>query len=140
MLGGERRQRIRFSPPSRHAGGDREGRPMLFVSFHKTISNVYAFDDNGNLLSSAILDAGGQSLDEIRGLYLGSGLLYVANGGKDASNILCYQAASATSYTYLSTFIAKGMPNSIDHPFAVAFDGSGGCYVSNQDTNVVASF
>jgi hypothetical protein len=115
---------------------------MLFVSFHKSIPNVYAFDDDGNPLSSGVLNARGQALDELRGIYLGSssGLLYVVNGGKETSNILCFRGTSATSYTYLSTFLAPSQANSIDHPFAAAFDGSGGCYVSNQDTNVVAAF
>ena len=112
---------------------------MFFVTFHQTISNVYAYDDEGNLLnpkSPCVLNASGETLDELRGIYLVNGYLYVLNGGKSTSNILCFKG-SGTSYSYQSTFIASGGP--IDHPFAMTFDGQGHCYVSNQDTNVVAT-
>ena len=120
---------------------------MFFVTFHETVPNVYAYDDDGNLLNPStpdVLDASGQSLEELRGLYLdeSSGLLYVANGAAKTSNVLCFKG-SGTSYKYLSTFIesasAKG-PKSVIHPYALAFDGAGHCFVSNQDSNVVAAF
>src|ERR1043166_4788082 len=113
---------------------------MFFVTFHQSVSNVYAYDDDGNLLnphSPNVLDKDG---DELRGIYLeaASGYLYVVSGGKKTSKVHCYQG-SGTSYKQLSDFISPKHADSIDHPFAVAFDGSGNCYVSNQDTNVVAA-
>jgi hypothetical protein len=78
---------------------------MFFVTFHQTISNVYAYDDNGNLLNAAnpnVLDKGG---DELRGSYLESitGYLYVVDGGKKKSKVYCYQK-SGTGYKRLSNF------------------------------------
>src|SRR5205085_8770026 len=108
--------------------------------FHQTVSNVYAYDDNGNLLNPDhpnVLDKDGA---ELRDIYLAasSGYLYVVEGGKKTSKVHCYQGAG-TSYKQLSDFISPKHANSIDHPFALAFDGQGNCYVSNQDTNVVAA-
>lgn len=113
---------------------------MFFVTFHKTIANVYAYDDDGNLLnpkSPNVLDKDG---DELRGVYLksSSGLLYVVSGGKKQSKVHCYKG-SGTSYKQLSDFISPKHADSIDHPFALVFDGRGNCYVSNQDTNVVVA-
>jgi hypothetical protein len=55
-----------------------------------------------------------------------------------SSKVHCYQG-SGTSYKQVSDFISPKHADSIDHPFALAFDGGGTCYVSNQDTNVVAA-
>ncbi len=117
---------------------------MFFVTFHETVPNVNAYDDDGNLTATSVLNPAGQTLAELRGLYLdpGTGLLYVANGAAATSNVLCFQG-SGTSYTFLSTFIpspAAGGPKSLIHPYALTFDGAGHCYVSNQDSNVVAAF
>jgi hypothetical protein len=114
---------------------------MFFVTFHQAIDNVYAYDDDGNLLNPKnpnVLDKDG---DELRGIYLESstGYLYVVDGGKKKSRVCCYQG-SGTSYKKLSNFITPTDANSIDHPFALAFDGAGNCFVSNQNTNVVAAF
>ena len=114
---------------------------MFFVTFHKTVANVYAYDDDGNLLNPASPNVLNKDGDELRGVYLeaSSGLLYVVDGGKKESKIHSY-TGSGTSYTEASDFISPKTTDSIDHPFAVAFDGEGNCYVSNQDTNVVAAF
>jgi outer membrane protein assembly factor BamB len=111
---------------------------MLFVTFHQAVSNVYAYDDNGNPINPKVLNSSGQPLDELRGIYLLNGYLYVINGGKDVSNILCFQG-SGTSYNYVSNFISNPTNGPIDHPFALAMDGNGRCFVSNQDSNVVAA-
>jgi len=114
---------------------------MLFVTFHQAVSNVYAYDDNGILLnptSPNVLNSSGQTLDELRGIYLQNGYLYVINGGKKVSNILCFKG-SGTNYTYARTFISNPTNGPIDHPFALAMDGNGHCFVSNQDCNVVAA-
>lgn len=117
---------------------------MFLVSFHGSVNNLYAYDDGGSQLATDVLDPQGQALSELRGLYRdpASGLLYVANGGKATSNVLCFQGAGV-KYDYLSTFVpaaAAGGPGSVIHPYGLAFDGAGGCYVSNQDSNVVAAF
>jgi len=77
-------------------------------------------------------------LSELRGMVLANDCLYVANGSKKTSNILCFQG-SGTTYNLVSTFVCGNL-NSVDHPFSLAFDGLGHCFVSNQDTNVVAVF
>src|SRR5436853_1222925 len=114
---------------------------MFFVTFHKTVANVYAYDDDGNLLSPSNPDVLSKDGDELRGIYLelGSGLLYVVEGGKRTSKVHAY-TGSGTSYKQASDFVSGKTTNAIDHPFAVAFDSQGHCYVSNQDTNVVAAF
>ena len=113
---------------------------MFFVTFHQTISNVYAYDDDGNLLNPQSPNVLNKDGDELRGLYLetNTGYLYVVEGGKKASKVHCYQGAD-TNYKQLSDFISPKHDNAIDHPFALAFDGQGNCYVSNQDTNVVVA-
>jgi hypothetical protein len=129
---------------------------MFFVSFHggkKTtqvpdpINNVNAYDDDGNPKATDILqidsdDAKSKKikLDELRGLYLDSstGTLFVVNGSKDTSNILCF-TGSGTSYASPSVFASADTTPAINHPFAAACDGKSTWYVSNQDTNVVAA-
>src|SRR5262245_58616955 len=101
------------------------GHAMFFVTFHGDINNVYAYDDDGNWLNSSdpdVLDASGQTLSELRGMYLdpSSGQLYVANGASKTSNVLCFKG-SGTSYSYVSTFIespAAGGPKSVIHPYS----------------------
>lgn len=124
---------------------------MLLVTFHggasPGINNIYAYDTtNGSPPNAAALAvAKGITLSELRAMVLANGYLYVANGAKSASQVLCYAPpASGSSFAFVSTVIGptlskKGnFENSIAHPFGIAFDGAGTCYVSNQDTNVVA--
>ena len=108
---------------------------MFFVTFHESVDNIYAYDDNGNQLSTGVLN---QSGDELRGIYLQDGLLYVVQGGKKSNQIDCFQG-SGTSYELVSTLIAGSTTSPIYHPFAMAFDGQGSCYVTSQDTNVVTA-
>lgn len=125
---------------------------MFFVSFHggsatkkvkNPINNVVAYDDDGNQLAASVLDAGKTPLDELRGLYLvpgtgTTGTLYVVNGSKHTSNVLSF-SGSGTSYGSPSVFASAETTPAIDHPFAAAFDGDSFWYISNQDTNVVAT-
>src|ERR1022692_463543 len=78
-------------------------------------------------------------------MVLANGNLYVANGAKSISTILCYAVpASGSAFSFVSTVIGPTLSKklhfetSIAHPFGIAFDGADTCYVSNQDTNVVA--
>jgi hypothetical protein len=126
---------------------------MLLVTFHggsTGIANVYAYDTtDGTLKTSAALSSKAP-LDkaELRGMVLANSYMYVVNGGKHASNIMCFQppASGSSDWTfgYVGDFVDPSLSkkghfqNSIGHPYAIQFDGSGFCYISNQDTNVVA--
>ncbi len=121
---------------------------MLFVTFHggsskDSINQVYAYSTGSgpqkdpsskSVLNMLYLD----QLSELRGMVLANGCLYVANGSKKTSNILCFQGSGST-YDLVSTFVCGNL-NSVNHPFSLVFDGAGHCFVSNQDTNVVAIF
>lgn len=124
---------------------------MLFVTFHGGkggINNIYAYQTpDGQLASEAVLgEPAGIELSELRSMVLSNNFLFVANGGKSTSNVLCYKAASAGSicYLYQSTVVAANLnkssqfTTSIAHPYGIAFVGDSTCFVSNQDTNVVA--
>jgi hypothetical protein len=126
---------------SPHTG--KRNAPVFFVTYHggksgAAYNNVYAYDHHGKLLSASVLQVqSGTQLSELRGVYLNQGYLYVVNGGESVSDVLCF-SGSGTSYTQESgTFISGITVNSIQHPFALAFNGTT-CFVSNQDTNVVA--
>jgi hypothetical protein len=125
---------------------------MLFVTFHggspsKTvpcpINNVYAYDETSskptqpfqNILSVPATVA----LSELRALTFANGYLYVANGAKKVSNVLCFRQSSDTTsplFIYVATFVSDFV-NSIDHPFGICFDTQNHAYISSQDTNVV---
>lgn len=114
---------------------------MLFVTFHKSNGNVHAYK-HGEEIESKVLSQGG---DQLRGIYLFPGSpgapnnLYVADGSKDSSNIYLFRG-SDTSYDYAKTLVSSADTPAVLHPFALAIDRMGTCYVSNQDTNVVAAF
>jgi hypothetical protein len=117
---------------------------MLFVTFHgDSINNIYAYTTGSGpqktALSTSVLNMlYPAQLSELRAMVLANDCLYVANGSKHTSNILCFQG-SGTTYDLVSTFVC-GNVNSVNHPFSLVFDGAGHCFVSNQDTNVVAVF
>jgi hypothetical protein len=69
------------------------------------------------------------------------GNLYVVNGSKDTGNVLVFRGppGNGPQFDYLDTVIGSGQ--SIAHPFGLAFESlnlPSKCYVSNQDSNVVA--
>ena len=122
---------------------------MLFVTFHggkpsngvpKPVNNVYAYSDSGgDPVATAVLQGADADLKdaELRGMVVAyGGHLYVANGRKDANQILRF-TGSGTSYAFDDVFASGPAIDSIFHPFALAFDGSTYCYVSSQDTDVV---
>jgi hypothetical protein len=119
---------------------------MLLVTFHggkNLVNNVYAYNDSGgDPLEKAVLKGADNCLKdgELRGLVFAFGHLYVANGRKDSNTILRFKGAG-TRYEFNGVFASRegvSAINSLLHPYAVIFDGSTYCYVSNQDTNVVA--
>ncbi len=120
---------------------------MLFVTFHGgsssgSINNIYAYATTQTPptapASTGVLGPSSDDLSELRTMVFANNYLYVANGSNKTSNVQCFDG-SGTSYTLKSTFISHNV-NSVNHPFDVAFDQAGHCFVSNQDTNLVAWF
>jgi hypothetical protein len=117
---------------------------VLFVTFHggkpeknPHKNNIHAYDKDGKKLTSTVLEESDVFiLDELRGIYFANGLLYVVNANKEQNSVLCY-AGSETDYKFVSKFTSNADCPGILHPFDLAFDNAGHCYVSNQDTNVV---
>jgi hypothetical protein len=118
---------------------------MLFVTLHggkpesdPHKNNVHAYHKNGTRISTSVLvDSGeGMLLDELRAICNVDKRLYVVNANKDQNCILCYEGAN-TKYSFVSKFASKDTCRGISHPFDLAFDDTGYCYVSSQDTNVV---
>jgi hypothetical protein len=120
---------------------------MLFVTFHETVATIYGYDEH-NLKSPAIQNvltpSTSVNLSELRGMLLANGLLYVVNGGKSTSNIVCYApSGTAYQYTYQGVFAPGGA--TVSHPFDCTFRSVTSpslqyWYVPNQDSNVVAVF
>ncbi len=138
---------------------------MLLVTFHggspstssaapappPPVNNVYVYatheSKQGQLLSPAGLEAPQSdpaALSELRGMLWDGKQLYVVNGSKHLSNILVYQHAGGPSFVKPQVMIAASFTKSghfttsIAHPFGLTFQGADACFVSNQDTNVVA--
>src|ERR1700738_2583154 len=129
---------------------------MLFVTFHggsgtSSINNIYAYDEKNpaNPPIKDLLEIAPAQLSELRGMTLANGFLYVVNGGKGVSNVLCCSPDPKNAYHYTQTavFINNSL-TAINHPFScvpgpVIQNPPPGpatqiWYVSNQDTNVVA--
>jgi hypothetical protein len=119
---------------------------MLFVTFHggkpskdvpNPVTNVYAYaDSGGDPVETAVLHGADLKDAELRGMVFAYGSLYVANGRKDANQVLRF-TGSGTRYKLAGVFASGTTADSIFHPFALAFDGSTYAYVSSQDTDVV---
>ncbi|WP_457093860.1 hypothetical protein [Microvirga sp. P5_D2] len=117
---------------------------MLFVTLHggkpqtdPHKNNVHAHDKDGKRITPSVLrDSGAILLDELRGIYLVGKYLYVVNSNRQENSVLCYKGAGAR-YKLVSTLVSKQSCKGIEHPFDIAFDDAGYCYVSSQDTNIV---
>jgi hypothetical protein len=83
-------------------------------------------------------------MSELRALkFVGDGTIWVLSGGADDSTILAFKRTgnSNDSFTYTGKPVAQYQSGSaLLHPFDFVFDPDGYCYVSNQDTDVVARF
>jgi hypothetical protein len=104
------------------------------------VNNIQVFDDGGACVNPALLPTGGANpaLKELRGLAFAGDKLYVINGYKAYSQVLLYQSDGHGGYTFDQVF-ASGKVDAMLHPFDLTFDSAGNCYISNQDTNVVAA-
>jgi hypothetical protein len=138
---------------------------MLLVTFHGEpsgavaetgINNTYAYDTKTKHIHStqALANPSANMLSKLRSMVVANGYLYVTSGAKKTSTVLCYErissapsahkSASAPLFAFVSTVIGptiadKQFTTSIAHPFGIAFSTGGMvCYISNQDTNVVA--
>jgi hypothetical protein len=124
---------------------------MLLVTFHGGdggINNVYAYDTTtkAQLSPTALATPTTGALDELRAIVSANGQLYVVSGGKSASQVFCYGLPNASGQcAYVSLVIGPTLSKTkqyfktaISHPYGIAFSNSSTCYISNQDTNVVA--
>jgi hypothetical protein len=117
---------------------------MLFVTLHggkpgkhAHKNNVHAHDNDGKRITPSVLDdAADVILDELRSIYRVGNLLYVANANRMQNSVLCYEG-TGVSYRFVSRFVSKDTCPGVVHPFDFTFDGTGFCYVTSQDTNVV---
>jgi hypothetical protein len=117
---------------------------VLLVSFHGgpgDQNNVAAYTDQGSTTSAGILTPSPPSDAELRGLAVApDGNLWVANGSKHGSTITAYSWTGST-YVFVATVLEYPAAEALWHPFDVTFRADDACcYVSNQDTNVVARF
>jgi hypothetical protein len=117
---------------------------MLLVTLHggkpgtnPHLNNVHAYDKDGSRIATSVLEnSDGALLDELRGIYSVGKYLYVVNANKKQNSVLCFQG-SETKYNFVSTLASNASCAGIVHPFDLAFDGAGHCYISSQDTNLV---
>jgi hypothetical protein len=128
---------------------------VLLVTFHggnDGINNAYAYDTattrtNAPPLSTdalALPTVG--SLTELRALAYANGQLFVLSGAKSTSQVFCYGLPNVSGKcAFVSLVIGPTLSQTkqhfktaISHPFGIAFSGPSTCYISNQDTNVVA--
>ena len=125
---------------------------MFYITFHggrvgTAINNVHVYDlidGQPVCLTTAALQTppGSPVLSELRDLVFGpSGHLYVVNGYKDASQVLCYSAIPDADHrhAYQGIYADARVSDGIVHPFALAFDGRDNGYLSSQDSNVVTA-
>ena len=116
---------------------------MWYISFHggsPGLNNVHVYHDSGKPHpQSKLLPTGGANpeLLELRGFEIVDKTLYVVNANREQSQILVYAANASGGYDFKRVLASKNTTNSIFHPYDIAFDAQGNCYVSSQDTNVV---
>lgn len=119
---------------------------MLWVTFHggkKAVNNIAAYHEDGTLCAEAVLK-NPPDMSELRAAKLVSdSVLWVLSGSARESHILPFVRTGSgnDSFTYAGQPVAEYEAGSaLLHPFDFVFDSDGTCYVSNQDTNVVARF
>jgi DNA-binding beta-propeller fold protein YncE len=123
-----------------------------YVSFHggtgpTARNNLHVYSEAGEHVGAALsrreLPEHVQ-LRELRGFAFGpDGDLYLANGFKDANQILRFQGTPGDDgkHHFASIFTAHHATNrGLLHPFAVLFGPDGNLYVSSQDTAIVGRY
>jgi hypothetical protein len=117
---------------------------MLFVTFHETIAGIYGYDElnpTNPPVQNVLSPSTSVQLSELRGMLLANGFLYVVNGGKGTSDILCYSLSATTSYQYTYSSVFTPSLKAVSHPFDCTFQSVAAqqiWYVPNQDSNVVS--
>src|SRR5437868_14509099 len=110
---------------------------MLLVTFHggsTGVTNVYAFDTGtGQLLTDQARQGAPLAGAELRGMVYANSLLYVVNGAKKTSTILCFRPPGdgqpPCAFDFLGNFLGPALSkkghfeNSIGHPYALQFSG-----------------
>ncbi len=116
---------------------------LFYLSFHGgstsgSHNNIHIYKSDGKEASpSKLLPTATEDppLSELRSFAFTANGLFVVNGYKKYSQLLQYVSSNST-YAWSQTW-ADPTINSVDHPFDFAFDTSGNCYLSSQDTGVV---
>lgn len=115
---------------------------MWYVTFHggdKGVNNVYAYDDNGEMVVKRVLPEQ-PALSGLRRIaFSADGHLCVVNGSEEYSQILRYSGKPKEdgSHEFIDVFSSRDIVDALVRPFSFAFDKFGHCYVSSQKTNVV---
>jgi len=114
---------------------------MFYISFHggsgsNSLNNIHIYNNDGSEAKpSKLLAQGDPKLAELRSFAFVNGLM-VVNAFKNFSQLLQYKATGTPPFTFQQIWASPKI-NSVDHPFDFAFDASGNCYLSSQDTGVV---
>jgi hypothetical protein len=83
---------------------------LFYITFHKTESNVWAYDHEGNKKTTKLLGDPDSpiKLDELRGISFGPhGYLYVVNGDKKQNQVLVYSGSGDGGGAY--SFIERSL-------------------------------
>jgi hypothetical protein len=127
---------------------------MLLVTFHGGsggTNNIYGYSTKDGAPQTPQTEAAltgmpsGVNLDQLRAMATYKGNLYIVNGSETNAYVFVFgPPKTGPTFDYLETLIGAGQ--SIMHPFGIVFDphsptgyvSQSNCYVSNQDSNVVA--
>jgi hypothetical protein len=116
---------------------------MLLVGFHGGSSDdhhVAAYHDDGELVAAKVLHPDPKGLEPRALGMVGPRRLWLVNSSKEKSAILSFTGAGA-KYERTGAPVTCADADSLRHPFDYTFSQDGKwCWVSNQDTNVVARF
>lgn len=106
-----------------------------------SVNNILVYSDKGKQCTDALLASDpSHPLEELRGFGFVGELLYVVNGSKDRSELLVFKSDGHGGYAFQGVYASGHDANAVVHPYDFTFDSSQRCYISNQDTNVVAGF
>ena len=107
------------------------------------INNVYGITVSGGMVPD-LLDTdspNAPTLNELRGLAIGDGDLYVADANKSDSKVLRYRYSGASPpFPFVDIFATSAATAGLMHPYQPDFDDEGNLYVTSQHTYVVTKF